>query len=78
MSHILFLGDNSSSSSSSSLSNSIYQNTDSDLKNQVNADTSETELCLSYNSKRNKRKQDHESDQQTQILRKMWKEYQKL
>lgn len=42
-----FLRDISTSSSSSSLPNVIFENNVSDLKYQVNADTSETELCLS-------------------------------
>ena len=58
-----FLGENSDSSSSSSLSNAVFENVGSHLNNQVNADTSDKNLCLSPESERNTAKRDRWSDQ---------------
>ena len=44
---------NSCNSSRSSLSNVIFENAGNDLNNEANADTSETELKLSFESERN-------------------------
>ena len=50
----MLFGGNFSRNTCSLVSNAIFENADNDLNNEVNADTSETESCLSSESKRDK------------------------
>ena len=50
----MLFGGNFSRNTGSLVSNAIFENADNDLNNEVNADTSETESCISSESERNK------------------------
>lgn len=54
----MFFGEHSPSSSSTSLSNVIFENDGNDLNNEANPNTSEIKPCLSSEGKRNKTKRD--------------------
>ena len=53
-----FLWKNTSSSFGRSLSNVIFENAVNDRNNEVDANTSGTQSCLSFESERNKKKRD--------------------